>query len=83
MRKKCVVAFFFCRRSIGLWSLEIAAQSERMPMRTPDGQPGVSGGFTFRTITPFQRPEQFAGLETLGPEEAAAFEKSERIPGKS
>ena len=36
-------------------------------MKTPDGQPDVSGVFTFRTITPFQRPEQFAGLETLGP----------------
>ena len=79
MRKKCVVAFFFVVVLSALWSLEIAAQSERMPMRTPDGQPDVSGGFTFRTITPFQRPEQFAGLETLGPEEAAAFEKSERI----
>ena len=49
-----------------------------MPMRTPDGQPDVSGIFTFRTITPFQRPEQFAGQETLNQEEAAAFESSER-----
>ncbi len=49
-----------------------------MPMRTPDGQPDVSGMFTFRTITPFQRPEQFAGRETLSAEEAAAFEASER-----
>ncbi len=51
---------------------------DTMPMRTPDGQPDVSGIFTFRTITPFQRPEQFAGQETLNPEEAAAFESSER-----
>ena len=49
-----------------------------MPMRTPDGQPDVSGTFTFRTLTPFQRPEQFEGLENLSPEEAAAFEASER-----
>ena len=49
-----------------------------MPMRTPDGQPDISGIFTFRTLTPYQRPEQFAGKETLSAEEAAAFEASER-----
>ena len=48
------------------------------PMRTPDGQPDVSGTFTFRTITPFQRPSQFAELETLDAETAAEFEASER-----
>ena len=47
-------------------------------MRTPDGQPDVSGTFTFRTLTPFQRPSQFEGLENLTPEEAAAFEAAER-----
>ena len=50
-----------------------------MPMRTPDGQPDVSGTFTFRTLTPFQRPEQFEGVERLSPEDAAAFEASERV----
>ena len=49
-----------------------------MPMRTPDGQPDVSGTFTFRTLTPLQRPQQFEGLETLGTEEAATFEAAER-----
>ena len=49
-----------------------------MPMRTPDGQPDVSGIFTFRTLTPFQRPRQFEGIEKLPPEEAAAFEAAER-----
>ena len=51
----------------------------RMPLRTPDGQPDVSGIFTFRTLTPLERPERFEGVETLGPEEAAQFEASERI----
>ena len=51
----------------------------RMPLRTPDGQPDVSGIFTFRTLTPLERPERFDGVETLGPEEAAQFEASERI----
>ena len=47
-------------------------------MRTPDGQPHISGVFTFRTLTPMQRPARFEGQETLSLEEAAAFEASER-----
>ena len=58
----------------------VAAQAgeDGMPMRTPDGQPDISGIFTFRTLTPLERPAALAGRETLGAEEAAAFEASER-----
>ena len=49
-----------------------------MPMRTPDGHPHISGVFTFRTLTPMQRPTRFADRATLDPETAAAFEASER-----
>ena len=57
----------------------LAQPGERtMPMRTPDGQPDVSGMFTFRTLTPLERPQQFDGVERLGAEEAAAFEAAER-----
>ena len=57
----------------------VAQSSDRtMPMRTPDGQPDVSGIFTFRTLTPFQRPTQFEGVENLSPEDAEAFAASER-----
>ncbi len=55
-----------------------AQSSDGMPMRTVDGHPDISGTFTFRTLTPMQRPAQFADLETLDPETAAAFEASER-----
>ncbi len=55
-----------------------SAQSETV-MRTPDGQPHISGIFTFRTLTPLQRPSALEGRETLGAEEAAQFEASERI----
>ena len=58
-------------------SSEAAAPS--MPMRTPDGQPDISGIFTFRTLTPLQRPSALAERETLDPEEAAQFEASERV----
>ena len=47
-------------------------------MRTPDGQPDISGNFTFRTLTPFERPSQFEGQENLSAEEAPAFEGAER-----
>jgi len=78
MRNKGIVAFFAVVALSALWSQEIVAQSGGMPMRTPDGQPDVSGTFTFRTLTPFQRPAQFEGQENLAVEDAAAFEASER-----
>jgi hypothetical protein len=57
-----------------------SAQSrEWQPSRTPDGKPDLQGTYTFRTITPLQRPAALAGKETLTPEEAAAFEASENI----
>ena len=55
-----------------------SAESEAV-MRTPDGQPHISGIFTFRTLTPLQRPAALAGQDRLGAEEAAQFEASERI----
>ena len=63
-----------------LMSLSILGQAqEPEPMRTADGHPDISGTFTFRTLTPMQRPQQFADLETLDLETAAQFEASERI----
>ena len=58
----------------------VAAQSTEAgePMRTPDGQPHISGIFTFRTLTPLQRPVALEGQDALTAEEAAAFEASER-----
>ena len=49
-----------------------------MPRRTPHGDPDISGTFTFRTLTPLNRPTTLEGQETLSEEEAAAFEASER-----
>ena len=50
-----------------------------LPMRTPDGQPDISGVFTFRTLTPLERPSRLEGQATLSAEEAAQFEASERV----
>ena len=80
MRRTSFAAFAVAALVLAFAAQPAAAQSSGgdMPMRTPDGHPDISGTFTFRTLTPMQRPAQFEGLETLGPEEAAAFEASER-----
>ena len=81
MLRKYLAAFVVLTVASALAAPPAIAQSSAgrtMPMRTPDGQPDVSGVFTFRTLTPFQRPRQFEGIEKLPPEEAAAFEAAER-----
>ena len=80
MRRTSFAAFAVAAIMLTFAALPALAQSAGgdMPLRTPDGHPDISGTFTFRTLTPMQRPAQFEGLETLGPEAAAAFEASER-----
>ena len=80
MRKTCFATFVVSAILLAFPAQPAMAQSAGgdMPMRTPDGQPDISGTFTFRTLTPMQRPAQFADRETLDPETAAAFEASER-----
>ena len=80
MRKTCLAAFVGPAITLTFAAWPALAQSAGgdMPMRTPDGHPHISGVFTFRTLTPMQRPGRFEGRETLGREEAAAFEASER-----
>ena len=51
--------------------LGAAAQSEDVP-RTPWGKPDLQGVWDFATMTPMERPEQFAGQTTLTEEDAAA-----------
>ena len=57
----------------------LAQSFDPSSMRTADGQPDISGIFTFRTLTPLQRPEALADRTALGAEEAAQFEASERV----
>ena len=47
------------------------------PPRTPWGHPDLQGIWDFRTITPLERPSQFAGKQVLTDEEAANFEAQE------
>ena len=63
--------------TVALIAAPVAAQSDSI-QRTPHGDPDISGVFTFRTITPLERPAALADRATLSAEEAAAFEASER-----
>jgi len=51
------------------------AQTRYTPPKTPDGQPDLQGVWTNVTITPLERPAEFAGKAFLTPQEAAAYEK--------
>ena len=78
MPKTSVVTFVVLVVTVAFAPQPAFAQGDT-PMRTPDGHPDISGTFTFRTLTPLERPAQFEGRESLSREEAAAFEASERI----
>ena len=43
--------------------------------RTADGHPDLQGVWTSATLTPLERPPEFANKPVLTPEEAAAFER--------
>jgi hypothetical protein len=47
------------------------------PPRTPDKRPDLQGIWDWATVTPMERPPQFAGKATLTEAEAAAFARSE------
>ncbi len=45
--------------------------------RTPDGHPDLQGIWTNETLTPLERPAQFAGKPTVSDAEATAYEQSD------
>src|SRR5882672_10287133 len=42
-------------------------------LRTPWGRPDLAGTWDFRTVTPMERPAEFAGKATLTEKEAAEY----------
>ena len=48
-------------------------QATSTPPRTPWGHPDLQGLWDYRTITPLERPSEFAGKQVLTDEEAADF----------
>jgi len=45
------------------------------PPRTPDGKPDLQGIWDFRTVTPMERPAEFANKAVLTEQEAADYER--------
>lgn len=54
-----------------------AAEQDTDQPRTADGVPDLQGTFTYRTITPLNRPVELADKAVLTPEEAAEWEAYE------
>ena len=66
---------------VGLAVAPVAAQTDSPVLRTPHGDADIQGIFTFRTLTPLQRPiidrgasADLTGRAALTDEEAAAYE---------
>ncbi len=55
----------------------VAQATDPAPFRTPDGQPDLQGTWTFKTITPLERPPALEGRAALTAEEAVAYEEAE------
>ncbi len=54
----------------------LAAQESQIP-RTEYGHPDLQGTYTYRTLTPLNRPPELAAFETLTEEQAAEWEAFE------
>ena len=78
MSDRFLTALFTMIATLLLAPLPALGQAETdrwTPPRTADGRPDIQGIFTFRTITPLQRPKELEGKTTLNAEEAATFEE--------
>ena len=58
-----------------LASVSLVARAPSKASRTVDGHPDLQGVWNFSTITPLERPAEFAGREFLGDEEAKQLEQ--------
>ncbi len=59
---------------LALTNTPVLAQSQ-----TPDGPPDLGGVWDFRTVTPLERPSEFADKEFLTEEESAAYAEARVI----
>jgi len=62
-------------RVAGQASSSTAKKKAWTPTRTPDGQPDFQGYWATATLTPVERPAEFAGKEFLTEQEAAEYER--------
>ncbi|HEY7291775.1 MAG TPA: hypothetical protein VH583_18195 [Vicinamibacterales bacterium] len=65
-------------RRLALWMAAAAVaapMSAQSPSRAPDGHPDLQGTWNFSSLTPLERPAQFADKPVLTDAEAAEFER--------
>jgi len=72
--------FFAIVSALALAAASASAQASAKsptwtPARTAGGQPDLQGTWTNGTLTPLQRPPEFAGKEFFTEQEEAAFEQ--------
>ena len=71
-----IAALLLVQAPIFAQSGESKAATKAAVTRLPDGRPDLQGIWGFATMTPLQRPKEFAGRETLTAEEKANLERS-------
>lgn len=59
-------------------SFTVALAAQAGPPRLGDGHPDLQGVWSFATLTPLERPGEFAGRDTLTDEEVAEYEAQVR-----
>jgi hypothetical protein len=70
-----IAALLPFRVSISAQTGESQVASKVTPTRLADGRPDLQGIWGFATVTPLQRPKEFADKEILTPEEKANLEE--------
>jgi hypothetical protein len=80
MRKRLPCSGVWILAAVLLLPAPLAAQTSGAATESPiprlaDGRPDLQGLWDFGTVTPLQRPTEFAGRELLTPEEAAKLEE--------
>ena len=77
MSRQCLVAVSIVVAVLALTpALAAGQENTQASLRTAWGDPALHGIWDFRSITPLQRPEQYADREFLTEEEAAGLEQA-------
>jgi hypothetical protein len=61
--------------TLGVTERSLSAQQKKLGPLTPWGEPDLQGTYTNQTLTPLERPREFADKPVLTEAEAAAYEK--------